>query len=245
MSRILTIDRGNTATKIKVLDGSEQLYAATCLQPDMDMLSGIVSQYRVDVGALCCVGHIDARLVESLRLLFHGSLLVLTPETSTPIQVSYATPRTLGADRVAAACGANALYPGRSLLVADAGTALTLDYINAGGCFMGGNISAGICLKLRVLHEFTAALPEVSPSGSLPELGVDTHTALRSGAVRGTAAEIIDTLHRLQAHDACVQLIITGGDAPLLKPLLPSDTIYHPDLISTGLISILKHNEYI
>lgn len=245
MSTILTIDRGNTATKIKVFEDERMLYAHTSRHPDIDLLADIAGRYNVGVGALCSVGHIDARLIESLRLLFNGAFLVLTPDTDTPVTVNYGSPRTLGADRVAAVCGAISLYPTTPLLVADAGTALTLDYVNSKGTFMGGNISAGITMKLQALHKFTASLPEVSATGPVPPLGTDTCTALRSGAIRGTVAEIVYALSHIRTIEPDARLIVTGGDASLLSPFLPSDTLFSPDLISTGLISILKYNEYI
>lgn len=245
MAAILTIDQGNTNAKAKVLlDSGEQLCAVSMPEPDIDMISGMVSDHRVECGAVCSVSHVDARFMETLRMMLPGGLLWLTADTPVPLEVRYATPRTLGADRLAAACGAAALYPGSSLLVADAGTALTLDVVED-VAFVGGNISAGVTMRLKALHAYTAALPDVSPSGPLPEFGTDTDTALRCGAVRGAVAEIVAAFERVRLRTPDARLILTGGDAPLLLPLLPVETICHADLVSVGLISILKHNGYV
>lgn len=243
---ILTIDKGNTATKVKVFnDLGRPLHVSILPAADIDTIASVIAQYDVTCGALCSVGHLDTRLVESLRLLLPDGFMLLTCDSDVPLKVQYDTPRSLGADRVAAACGAASLLPRTPMLVADAGTALTLDYIDDNSTFLGGNISAGVSLRLRSLHHFTAALPEVSAQGPLPDFGHDTHTALRCGALRGVAAEI-DAAYRVAlAKYPSAKLILTGGDAQLLLPLLPSETICHPDLVSLGLISILKHNEYI
>lgn len=246
MSAILTIDKGNTATKVKVFsDSGRPLYAVTMAESDIDNIADIITQFSVTCGAICSVGRLDARLVESLRLLLPEGFMFFTCDSDVPIKVKYDTPRTLGADRVAAACGAVSLCPGVPLLIADAGTALTLDFTDADGSFLGGNISAGISLRLKALHQYTEALPEVSPVGSLPEFGHDTPSALRCGALRGVAAEIIAAYNVALSKNPAAKLILTGGDAPLLSQILPSDTICHPDLVSLGLISILKYNEYI
>lgn len=245
MAAILTIDQGNTSVKAKVLlDSGEQLCAESMPEPDIDMISCMVSDHRVECGAVCSVSHIDARFMETLRMMLPGGLLWLTAGTPVPLAVCYSTPRTMGADRLAAACGAAALYPGSSLLVVDAGTAITLDLVED-DAFVGGNISAGVSMRLKALHAYTAALPEVSPSGPLPEFGADTDTALRCGAVRGSVAEIVAAFERVRLRTPDALLILTGGDAPLLLPLLPVETICHADLVSVGLISILKHNGYV
>lgn len=245
VAAILTIDQGNTSVKAKVLmDSGEQLCAVSMPVPDIDTLATLVSAHSVECGAVCSVSHVDARLMETLRMMLPAGLLWLTADTPVPLAVRYATPRTLGADRVAAACGAAALYPGTSLLVADAGTALTLDLVED-AAFAGGNISAGVSMRLKALHAYTAALPEVSPSGPLPEFGTDTDTALRCGALRGAVAEIVAAFERVRRRAPHARLILTGGDAPLLLPLLPVETICHADLVSVGLISILKHNGYV
>ena len=194
MAAILTIDRGNTLIKAKVFtDSGALLHELSMADPDMDRLARTVDDFGVTCGALCSVAHIDPRFAETLRMMLPDGLLWLTHETDVPLSVRYDTPRILGPDRVAAACGGAALHPGRTLLLADA----------------------------------------------------DTVTALRCGAVRGAAAEVTDAYLRLKARFPDTSLLLTGGDADLLLPLLPTETIRHADLVCEGLIYILKYNEYI
>lgn len=245
MSAILLIDKGNTATKAFVCTPSgERLHDVLIREGQDDKLLSLAEIYDVSCGAVCNVARQDVRLLETLRRLLPGGLLVLTPDTPLPLTVRYASPRTLGADRMAAACGAASLFPERTLLIADAGTALTLDVVKD-GAFCGGNICAGVRLRLQALHEHTAALPLVEADGPVPEFGYDTVTALRSGAVRGVAADILSGIDVLRDADPAAMLLLTGGDMKLLAPLLPTETICRSGLVPLGLLSILKHNEYI
>lgn len=267
MSNILTIDRGNTLVKLKVFKGYEQLYASVHEGVDCDMLSGIIERYDVACAAYCSTASEDAHLVHSLENMFKKQagktdgcktgLLVLSALTPLPIDISaYKTPHTLGADRIAVMCGAAHLFPHDDMLIADAGTAITLDVLEKGTRFVGGNISAGVSLRLRALNEYTAALPHISVKGDLPEFGVDTETALRCGAIHGVADEIFAEYLRLFAdRSRKFRLLLTGGDADMLADELPSMPLFAdrpstdieiiPNLVSIGLISILEYNGYI
>jgi type III pantothenate kinase len=81
--------------------------------------------------------------------------------TPVPVGNAYATPHTLGADRLAGAVGAAHLRPGQPTLVVDAGTALKLDLVTADGRYHGGSIGPGLRMRLRALHTFTGRLPLV------------------------------------------------------------------------------------
>ncbi|HAN76599.1 MAG TPA: pantothenate kinase, partial [Bacteroidales bacterium] len=65
-------------------------------------------------------------------------------QTPVPIINKYTTPQTLGFDRLAAAVGGTVLFPNRNLIVFDAGTALTVEVVNANHEYLGGNISPGL-----------------------------------------------------------------------------------------------------
>ena len=128
------------------------------------------------------------------------------------ITLGYRTPATLGADRLAAVMGAQSLLPHRTVLVIDAGTCITFDLLLSDGHYLGGNISPGLEMRLRAMHEFTARLPLVSAEGDNPDYGYDTITALRSGAKSGIRLEIMGYLAQVRAKhpDACA--FLTGGN---------------------------------
>lgn len=246
MSVILTIDQGNTAVKASVVDDGKIVDTVRMSSPSLEQTESLLGKWDVDGVVYCSVAGLDVRFAESLRMMLSQPLLVLGHSTPLPIDVDYASPRTLGLDRVAAAAGAVCIYGREPMLVADAGTALTLDVVDGRGAFLGGNISPGLALRFRALHSFTSRLPLVEAEGELPSFGYDTVTAIRSGAVRGIVAEINDTALRAAAEHGVRRTVITGGDAAFLMPLLDAtrtEINIQPDLIAVGLYSIFKHNE--
>lgn len=246
-NRFLAIDQGNSFIKLSLFEGD-------CLKESMrvpsdaeEKLFAAVEVWHPRCGAFCSVGKIDPRMVESLRLALDGRLLVVSRSTRLPIGVEYSTPSTLGLDRLALAAGAERVCPGECVAVVDAGTAVTIDVVDAEGVFRGGRITSGMHLRFEALHHFTAALPLVSERGDTPLLGYSTDTAIRSGVVLGLADEVVETFRRYKEHFGCSRLLLTGGDAPVLSPFIvnriPADHV--PDLMALGLLYIYEYNENI
>lgn len=192
----------------------------------------------------CSVAREDMRVVCHLRHICAHTLR-LGPETPTPLTVDYDTPQTLGADRVAAAVGAWADHKGHPILVVDAGTAVTYDYVDAGGHYRGGNIAPGIAMNLRGLHEFTARLPLVpfpSPMAGLADnlFGRDTRGAIARGAVDAVRASIEFYRRRMPADTV---VVLGGGCGRHLATVCDFPVHVDEHLVSKGLNRILIYNE--
>ena len=171
---------------------------------------------------------------------------VVGPEMTLPFTLTYETPQTLGMDRLAAATAAWTRYydPGNGLVVLDAGTALTVEVIDAGGTFLGGTISAGPDLLRRALHAGTAALPDVpldAPGGAPPPpIGRSTEAALRSGIFYG----FVDGAHGLI--DRCAAtlggtpiVVATGGWSALLARYIERIDHVEPHLVLHGIRALM------
>ena len=144
----------------------------------------------------------------------HLQVLRIDRATTLPIGNRYRTPETLGMDRICAAVAAQARVPGSPVLVVNAGTAITYEYVDAAGDYIGGGISLGMRSRFRALHEFTAALPLLDEQGSLQLVGDDTATSIRSGVVNGLIAEIEGIVAQYQAlAGPALKVFLTGGDA--------------------------------
>ena len=243
----LTIDRGNTAIKAALWSSDGSIIGACKGDeslPAGELAKSLLARAGVQTAAAavyCSVVASDrADDLESLGPLCR-CLTDLNADTPMPLSIQYQTPATLGADRIAAALGALAIAgPERPLLVSDLGTAVTYDFVAPGGIYMGGNIAPGIDLRLRALAAFTDALPAVSSEGGpTPVWGGTTAEAMRSGAVRGVAAEL-EYYHHAAGPDALA--VLTGGSAQLLidKNILTFDYIHDPYLVHKGLYSIIK-----
>lgn len=117
----------------------------------------------------------------------------------------------------------------RPVLVADAGTALSLTWVDAQGRFCGGRLQAGAALQLQALHQGTAQLPVVQRPAlgamDLPgEWSTDTATAMVAGVLEGLAGALQRAAGQLLHDQPNLQLWLTGGDAEALhKRLVASD----------------------
>ena len=244
----LTIDRGNTAIKaaawsidgqlLDTLKGDESLPAGDLVRAMEQRLLEPGEHFE----AICWCTVVasehadDAASLEGLS----PRVIELTAHTPMPITIAYRTPDTLVADRVAVVLGARYLAGhNRPLLVSDIGTAVTYEFVE-GDRYVGGNIAPGLDLRLRALAAFTDALPAVSAQGGdVPLWGQTTAEAMRSGAVRGIAAELA-YYHAAAGHKALA--VLTGGSAELLvnENILTFDYIHDPYLVHKGLYSIIK-----
>ncbi|HND88473.1 MAG TPA: type III pantothenate kinase, partial [Saprospiraceae bacterium] len=180
---LLTLDIGNTRTKAGLFrQGSladRQVWAG--LSPDQVLTYG--RSQGVEAAMICSVAEPDGQLLERMRAAW--PTWELTHETPLPFVNAYRTPQTLGKDRLAAAAGAQALWPGEACVVVDCGTCIKYEWVEADGTYRGGNIAPGLHMRIRAMHEFTARLPQVPMEMPDSPVGHSTETALQNGALRG------------------------------------------------------------
>lgn len=174
-------------------------------------------------------------------------ILVLNGQTPLPIRNGYDTPQTLGADRVAAAAGAAALFPERDCLILDLGTCLTADLIDREGTFQGGLISPGLRMRLRAMHEQTARLPLIDwtadeqldwPSPTAK----NTREAMLSGVLNGLLLEMNGLIEQYRHDRPELVVVLCGGDASVFESRLKPPIFAMPELVLTGLNRILQYN---
>ena len=171
--------------------------------------------------------------------------------TPVPIVNAYDTPETLGQDRLAAAVGAVALCPDENLLIIDAGSAVTYDFVSAQGRYEGGNIAPGIKMRFVMLHRMTKKLPQVDLDENelIPLFGTNTHDAIAAGVVRGVVYEVKGYMRTLGERTEHFQTFLTGGNAPyILNNLRSPNAVEYPvryekHLVLIGLNTILCYNK--
>jgi type III pantothenate kinase len=137
------------------------------------------------------------------------------------LENGYRDPTQLGCDRFAAAIGARTLAPGRALIVANCGTATTIDAVSADGRFLGGMILPGLGLMAAALARNTAQLPQIGDSAALPSGFADnTDDAILSGCLAAQAGAI----ERACAAHGAAACLLSGGAAPFIAPALALST---------------------
>lgn len=172
-----------------------------------------VSSYSISACILSSTSVIPNWIKEVLNKTAHVDYHVFNSFTPFPIQNKYHTPSTLGADRLASAiCGYYIAGKTHPVLCIDCGTAITYDFISADGEFLGGNISPGLDMRFKSLHEYTSKLPLVDKSGNTPDIGYSTTTAIRSGVKIGIKNEITGYINEYQKKYPNIYIFFTGGN---------------------------------
>lgn len=235
----LTIDIGNTRTKIALFDGAIFIREEKFENTDAAHLLNVVKGINADALAFCSVAAKDPTLVNALKGLPYP-VLEVTGTTPAPVTVEYQTPQTLGADRLAAVVGAVTLQPQTDLLVVDAGTCITYDFVDATGHYLGGNISPGVEMRLEALHKCTARLPRIEADGDTPDIGFNTETAIRAGVVRGIGYELQGCIRHWQKRHPDLRIFLTGGDRFAFSDALRKNILTDSHLVARGLNRLLR-----
>lgn len=213
---------------------------------DVDRLFDL---YDIQNSIISSVVDIEAATVNALSRRSEHFVL-FDHNTPVPITNSYDTPATLGLDRLAAAVGAKSLCPNENLLIIDAGSAITYDFVSAKGEYMGGNIAPGLKMRFTILQQMTKKLPmvDVDENELIPLFGKNTRDAIAAGVIRGVAYEVKGYMRTLREKVQHFQTFLTGGNAPyVLNNVRKSRTEqrnlnYEKHLVLIGLNNILRLN---
>lgn len=239
--RYLVIDWGNTRIKSGVFDDGKLLTSNVWEALEKENILDVATNHRVENVILSSVSRLPSEAVlDFLRKNFF--FVYLDHTTPLPITNAYQTPETLGKDRLAAAVGAWQNFPRQNSLVVDAGTCITLDVVEASGKYVGGNISPGLRMRMKAMHEFTANLPLVEPGPTEYWLGKNTSSALINGAQEGFVLELDGYLQRCESVYPSINVILTGGDADFLAKKMKKKIFVNQNLVLEGLNKILDYN---
>ncbi len=157
-----------------------------------------------------------------------------------PIETGVDSPFEVGTDRLIAAAAAFSVVED-AVVVADFGTAVTIDLVDESGVFVGGTISPGFDLSLAALHEHTAKLPQITMQKPHAVYGANTAEAMRAG-VYWAAVGLLETLCRKYAEQLgrWPHVILTGGAAALFKDDCEFVDSYVPNLAVRGIVIAWK-----
>lgn len=239
----LIIDAGNTCIKLVAFDGDAPVEVCTADYDELDKFTRFLSAYPFNRGIVSSVVDMPDAMEMAIGELPFGMKRLVPGVTPVPLTIRYATPHTLGADRLAAAVGAYVKGGGTDVLVIDVGTCITYDFVNANGEYLGGNISPGPKLRLMALSEHTSKLPLVSRHGDTPEVGYSTETAIRSGVLNGIRREIEGYISDFLLKYPRLLVYLTGG-VHLDLHISEKMRIFADDFIlSYGLNCILEYKK--
>lgn len=206
--------------------------------------------YDITDSIISSVVNIEAAVVNTLNRRSQHFVL-FDHMTPVPITNRYESPETLGQDRLAAAVGAKRLCPKENLLIIDAGSAITYDFVTAEGEYIGGNIAPGLKMRFTILQRMTKKLPLVDPEENelIPLFGKNTRDAIAAGVIRGVAYEVKGYMRTLSEKMPHFQTFLTGGHAAyILNNVRTSrhekrELHYEKHLVLIGLNDILVYNK--
>ena len=234
----LIADIGNNSAKFFLFNGEQMLLHTRRNEAPY----GVISEWNEQFGIERIIVSTVIDLTQEQKNEFQAvgcPVIWFSNETPTPLKIEYTTPHTLGSDRIAAAVGAWCGQPGKNMLVIDAGSAITIDFVDREGRYKGGNISPGIKMRLKALHEYTGRLPLIDKEGDTPAFGNNTETAIRSGVISGICHEIDGYINEIREKYGDVLIFLTGGDEKTLKNRIKNRIFADKYLVAKGLNRIL------
>ena len=236
---IALVSIGNTNIAVGKYDGGTVSHAAGMPADKPDELVAALDEMNADAVALSSVSAKAARAIADTIAKTNGRRVYRVGEDiQIPVRHSLsdeAIAKT-GQDRLLCAVGAFHTLE-QAVVVVDAGTAVTVDFVDGQGVFHGGAIAPGASMQLRAMSEGTDALPMLSPEKPHgPSIGTDTFGAMQRGVHYG-----IRGLVRLLTEQYAVEyegyplVIATGGDASMLFADEELVDRIVPDLVLRGL----------
>jgi type III pantothenate kinase len=238
----LVIDIGNTRTKISLFDADDLVSSYITGLPDVSDIEAVFNNNSSIRRAIISSTRDYPAGIKALLNLRLDYCLELDQYTRIPVVNLYKTPETLGKDRLAAVVGASLVFPAKNVLVIDAGTAITYDFINDSGEYLGGNISPGLEMRYRALHEYTGRLPLLKPEATFDFWGTSTSAAIVAGVQNGILYEIDSYIGHFKKIYKNLEVIFTGGDIKFFDSKLKNSFFVHSNLVATGLNRILEYN---
>jgi type III pantothenate kinase len=237
----LIVEQGNTKLKAAVFENDRIVSSILGNPRDYAIVNQLIDNRDITHIIISSVIDIENGFINDLKLKV-SNVIFLDENTPVPITTGYETPATLGKDRLAAAAGANYLQPDKNILVIDAGTAITYEFIDSKGVYAGGNISPGLTTRFRALNHFTGKLPLVNETEDVPFIGNNTETAIIAGVVNGIIFEMDGYIDTLKAQYKDFFVFLTGGHSFYFERRLKNRIFADPNLVLTGLNRILEYN---
>ncbi len=223
-----------------IFDGHEKITVIKSKDFNCDKIEKKLTPYKINKAIISSVRNTPEYIFDLLTINI-PEVHILTHKSKLPFKIDYNTPETLGSDRIAAVAGAYNLFPGAEILVIDAGSAITFEYLS-GTTYRGGNISPGLQMRFKALNKFTGKLPLISQPGEYSFPGQNTTDAITAGVIMGVTYEINEYIRTFEKKHKDFKVILTGGDSGFLKNKINYQITYMPDIVIDGLNYILEYN---
>ncbi len=237
------IDIGNSFTKYAIFDNRQLVYFDTSESAIfVTQIKQLFEAYpKIQRAVISAVGPLQNKEKEIMALFC--KVHVLSHASKVPFKNSYASPSTLGMDRIALATSAFYQYPRKNVLVIDMGTCVTYDFVNDAGEYRGGAISPGLNMRYKAMHLQTDKLPLLQPEELLDFVGNSTASSMHSGVINGLTLELDGVISQYHARFQDLTVILTGGDSQFFVKRLKNSIFANSKFLVEGLNYLLEYNK--
>lgn len=238
----LIIDVGNTLVKLAVFsNGKLKVKETTTLDVFLEQVNSLKKKYpKIKKAIVSSVGLLNTAHIKHIETYF--DLIQLNTETKLPFTNLYETPKTLGVDRIALVSASVNQFPKKNVLIIDAGTCITYDFITNNNEYLGGAISPGIAVRYKSLNNLTANLPLLDIELPSSITGTSTNSSIHSGVINGVLKEIDGVIEDYTLKYPDLTVILTGGNTNFLSKQLKSSIFANSNFLLEGLNHILQFN---
>ncbi len=238
----LIMDIGNTATKLAVFQSDKMIQVQTVATTNMlAEVEALLKKFsRVKHGLLSSVKMIDDLELKRLQKLL--PIKILDVSFQLPFKNAYDTLHTLGVDRLALMAAAVQQYSKRNVLVIDAGSCVTYDFMDSNQNYLGGAISPGVEMRYKALETFTSNLPLLEKTPPNQRIGSSTEASIHSGVIHGLLHEMEGTIKEYQNKYPDLTVILTGGDTDFLCKQFKISIFANSNFLLEGLNFLLEFN---
>lgn len=237
----LIVDIGNTRVKAAVFKEDKLLELVVFdKRKIISEIKKIIKKKSISHVILSNVASISSKKIVQIEKM--ASVMVVSSNLKIPFINLYKTPKTLGVDRIALVAAAVKQFANKNVLVIDAGTCITFDFVNSNLEYLGGAISPGIKMRFKALQKFTANLPLLNSEKLDGFIGENTNECITSGVLNGVTKEIEGVISQYKEKFSDLTIVLTGGDTNFLSKQLKSSIFANQNFLLQGLNEILKLN---
>ncbi len=237
----LIIDLGNTYHKLALFRNDELVDVRKFDTLKPSDLTSLSSEYSMDKAIISSVIKEDEEIKDWLKNRI--PFVEMSPNVTLPFKLAYVNKETLGSDRIAACVGGRLHASTGNLLVVQAGSCVTFDFVDDQNMYKGGSISPGIGMRLMSMKHFTSKLPDIEFEEIDAFVGNSTKLSMLAGVTCGIASEIDGMIDRYKTKYGNLTIFLTGGAVKYFDKWLKNSNFAKPNLVMEGLNSILNIND--
>ena len=238
----IVIDFGNSFAKVGIFEQDKLVQTFVTGKNESSQVIQQIPLSNYQSAIISTVIDSPDRIMEPLKNICK-KVIAFDKTTCTTLTNKYTSPETLGNDRLALASGAAMLYKNRNILIIDAGSCITFDFVNEMGEYIGGAISPGIDMRFKALNAFTDKLPLLHKENTSLFTGRNTKESMLSGVMNGVYSEINSSINYYKRNYKNLEIVLCGGDAIFLSKKIKSRIFAEPNFLLISLNQILLHNE--